>query len=76
MLDARNEVRAQLAYFAGLFDIGQSVQQFLQHHLYFQTRQIGAQAEVLTVAERQMIVRRSPNVEAVRIGKGGRVAIG
>src|SRR2546426_6343748 len=73
--DAVDEVRAQATRRAGELDVGQPGEQLLEHDVNLEPGEIRAEAEVLADAEREMVVGRAPDVEAVGIGEDVFVAV-
>src|SRR5208282_2787426 len=76
VLDAAIEVGPQPLNRSSQFDVGHAADNLLEHHPHFEPRESRPDAEMAAVAERQMIVRRTIDVEPVRIGKDLFVAIG
>src|SRR5262249_5943661 len=74
-LDAVDEVRAEVPNLAVELDAAEAAQQLTEHRPQLEPRQARAQAEMLADAERQVLVGRARDVEAVGIRKDILVAI-
>ena len=76
MLHAGDEVRAQPVDGPDELHVGDAGEQFLEEHLQLQSGELGAEAQVRAVAaERDVVVRRAPDVEAVGLGELGVVVV-
>jgi len=65
MLDPGEQVRLEPFHFARQLDVLDPRQQRLQHQPQFEPREMRAGAEMLTLAERNLLVRGAPKVETV-----------
>src|SRR5713101_5983591 len=74
-LDAGDGVRSQPLDRSRELDIAHSAGDFIEHYAHFESRQIGAQAKMLAVAEGHVVIGRARDVEALRIVELGRIAI-
>src|SRR5580658_3534293 len=75
MLDPREEVRAQPLDLAGKGDLLHSREERLQGQPQFEACQMCTGAEMLALAERDVLVGRPPEVEGVGIVEHGLIAI-
>ena len=68
MLDAVDEVRAEALDVAGELDVGQPVEDLLEHRPDLELGQVGSETEVrAAAAEGDVVVRRAGDVERVRV---------
>src|SRR5437870_1352123 len=75
MLDAGDHIRLETFHFARQFDVIDPREQRLKHQAQLEPREMRAGAEMLALAERDMLVRRAPDIETVRIDEGRLVPI-
>src|SRR5690242_4217981 len=75
VFDATLERRAQVRRLSRVLDRRGAGQQLGEERLHLYPGQVRAEAEVRSVAERQVRVRLSAGVEPVRVGEHGLVAV-
>src|SRR5690242_4780225 len=75
VLDAGYEVGAQPLRLSCQFEVRHSPHYLLDHYPHFEPRQMGADTEVLAMAERQMIIGAAGEVELVCGGEDLFVAV-
>jgi len=75
MLNPRDQIRFQPLDLACKLDMLYPREQIRQHEAQFKPRQMGAGAEMLALAKRDMLVGVARQVEAIRIAEDGFVAI-
>src|SRR5215472_8679510 len=76
MFDPRDRVGIQPLHGACDFEVWQPVQHLVEHHLQFQTGEVGSQAEMLAVAEGDVLVGRTLDVEPIGLRKLSLVTVG
>src|SRR5207244_9580229 len=74
--DAVDEVRAQALDPAVELHVGEAPEQLLEHDLDLEPREVRPQAEVVAEAEGEVLVRRSADVEPVRVREDVLVPVG
>src|SRR6266446_5736907 len=75
-LDAVDEVRTQPRHGSGQLDVGQPAQELFEHDLDLEAGEVGAETEVVTDAEGEVVVRVAAHVEAVGVREDLLVPVG
>src|SRR6185436_12575532 len=69
LVDRRDVEVGMPAHRAGRLEIGEVWRQLAEHRPQLPPGEVGAEAEVLAEAEREVVVRVTADVEAIRIGE-------
>ena len=76
MLDAGEQIGSQTLGRSGRSHVRHAAEQFVEHHAQLESGKIRTNTEMLTVAERDVVVGLAREVEAVGIGEHLLVPIG
>src|SRR5271155_2874823 len=76
VLDSSYEVRIKALHRARLIQIRQPLEHLFEHHPQFHPREIRTQAEMFAMAEGEMLVRTTRDLETVGIGELRFIVVG